>query len=75
VKAALKGQRPTMFFWLHNTREAEKRWKGRRKKETKKKTNLIDQLTIQRHLAPMAYQSAHPIPKSLFIKTMPRKMG
>jgi hypothetical protein len=40
-------------------------------KKREKKRNLIDQLTTHCHLAPMAYDSAHPIPKGLLIKTMP----
>jgi len=71
VKTALKGQHPTMFFLLHNIREPEKRRKKSWRKKERKKRNLNDQLTTHRHLAPMAYHSAHPIPKGLFIKTVP----
>jgi hypothetical protein len=76
VKNALKGKRPTMFFFFvtQHTRGREKE-EERMKEKRKKKGNLTDQLTIQRHLAPMAYQSAHPIPKGLFITAMPRKIG
>jgi hypothetical protein len=41
--------------------------KEKRKKEEKK----FDQLTTHRLLVPMAYHSAHTIPKGLFIKTVP----
>ena len=41
------------------------------KEKIKEKRNFIALLTTHPHLAPMAYHSAHPNPKDLFIKTMP----
>jgi len=66
---------PNYFFFLvtQHTRGREK--DERMKEKWKKEENKFDwPTTTHRHLAPMTYHSAHPIPKCLFIKRVPWKV-